>query len=351
MNPEHDKETLRPKAGDRLWFWSAEEPSEFEKVIANSLKGSQLKSEIFHVKVYGWSGAAISEIYSDLSVPVELPQDRLVAFLEIGEKMSVKVPSESLMRATDGALFSININHQDYTFHNQILVIVAASQKDHDDGYATLRGASDIFGYLALIFGSSISNEPIISCYFNTSTEKFLTSRLQIRHDSDLESETFGIKSFFDLDRFRLQIRHDSDLESETFGIKSFFDLDRFSGEDDNIHASLWFVGKAYSENNRAVKIVFYQTAVEMLYGSKEPHKGFRKLYQGRSGAHRATDAVIRLRKLRTDLVHKGMLGDFPHELERSIQLLLLDAIVEKQHGSLRNSAFFAALKLAQKSK
>lgn len=325
MNPEHDKETLRPKAGDRLWFWSAEEPSEFEKVIANSLKGSQLKSEIFHVKVYGWSGAAISEIYSDLSVPVELPQDRLVAFLEIGEKMSVKVPSESLMRATDGALFSININHQDYTFHNQILVIVAASQKDHDDGYATLRGASDIFGYLALIFGSSISNEPIISCYFNTSTEKFLTSRLQIRHDSDLESETFGIKSFFD--------------------------LDRFSGEDDNIHASLWFVGKAYSENNRAVKIVFYQTAVEMLYGSKEPHKGFRKLYQGRSGAHRATDAVIRLRKLRTDLVHKGMLGDFPHELERSIQLLLLDAIVEKQHGSLRNSAFFAALKLAQKSK
>jgi hypothetical protein len=325
MNPEHDKETLRPEAGDRLWFWSAEEPSEFEKVIANSLKGSQLKSEIYHVKVYGWSGAAISEIYSDLSVPVELPQDRLVTILEIGEKMSVKVPSESLMHATDGALFSININHQDYTFHNQILVIVAASQKDHDDGYATLRGAYDIFGYLALIFGSSISSEPIISCYFNTSNEKFLTSRLQIRHGSDLESETFGIKSFFD--------------------------LDRFSGEDDNIHASLWFVGKAYSENNLAVKIVFYQTAVEMLYGSKEPHKGFRKLYQGRSGAHRATDAVIRLRKLRTDLVHKGMLGDFPHELESSIQLLLLDAIVEKQHGSLRNSAFFAALKSAQKSK
>jgi len=325
LNDEPQREAPLIKPGDRLWVRLAEEPSAFERMIADGLRRSEFKCDVYHLQVYCWENLFVRDvrqIASHLAINAQFPQQRDIFVVEIGENIGVTVPVESLMSATNGAVSSVNITGKSYDFQNQILLIVASRQEDHDAGYATLRGAFDVVGYLSLMFGGNISSKPIISCYFDIRFEKFLTANLEVTHASDVENEIFGVGSFFG--------------------------LDQFSGEDDNIHASLWFIGKAVTENDRAAKIVFYQTAIEMLYGSKDPHKGFKKLYHNQGGVQKALEAAKRLNKLRIDLVHRGKIGEFSRELERFIQLMLLDAVVEKHQGSLAKSAFFEALKVTK---
>ena len=316
------------KAGDRLWFTLAEPPSDFEKIVAEQIQAAGASDDVFYLQFFSWANSSdpmARELPGHLPSAIELCTERWLSILQCGAETTVKIPVETLTHSSKAIAGNIRVTSKEFSFEDQVVIMFACRQEDHDSGYASLRGASDAIGLLSLIFGHNIQPTPIFGNYFNLKEQKFVSGSLIVRTTAEVEKRIFGIKTFYN--------------------------VDEFLGDSDTVHAALWFVGKAYTERDRASKIVFYQTAMEMVWGSKQLHKRVASCYSGMPGPKRkARETVIRLKKLRHEIVHRGQLGDFSGEFERHVQLLLLDGLVAKQLGALSQSAFGAATRPAKKA-
>jgi hypothetical protein len=178
----------------------------------------------------------------------------------------------------------------------------------------------DAIGWLSLQFGKAICEVPVLSAYFSTRRCKFIFSTLAVEAGTPIDESKFGLKSFYK--------------------------LNRFDGEDDVIHAALWYSGKAFTEVDAASKIVFLHTALDIV-SQQNIQNHFRRLYKNQTHAKNAIEVLSEFSDLRGKLIHKGILGNFPKSLERYLQLLTLDAIVARQEGALSASAFAAAFEKA----
>lgn len=305
-----------PQTGDRLWVTLDDPPSEFEKGVAEKIREFDRESSVFFVQVFSWRSVPtprFKDVQYQLPKITELSQDRTVIFYEIGEETTLSIPTCRLMFSNSAGAGIVSVNPSKFKFKNQLLVVIACRQEDHDSGHASLHGSMDAIGYLSLVFGKSISEVPIFSIYFNADAEKFVSGALVLKETSKQEESVYGIKDFYK--------------------------LDRFIADDDRTHAALWFAGKAFTEIDLASKIILYYSSIELICG-KRMQDYFRNLYKGRSYSALAVETVKNLKELRNQLLHQGKLGDFSGPFERCIQVLLLDAIIEKQCGKLANSAF-----------
>jgi hypothetical protein len=292
----------------------------FEEQVARQLIDFDAEATLFFVQVFSWRTTPMPTaraLTSHLPKTAELAQDRCIGFHEISDKTTVKVAIPTLMFTDEAQAGDIQISTRKVSFSRQLLIVVGCRQVDHDAGHASLRGASDVIGLLSLIFGRRICEVPVISEYFNVSTKKFVSSTLALTAVSGVEEMIAGLTTFYG--------------------------LDCFDGMDNTTHAALWFAGKAFTEIDRASKIVFLHTAMELVCG-KRMQDHFRNLYKGRAFVGEAIEAIDALQDLRGQLVHKGLLGGFSSAAERYAQLLLLDALVARQHGSLPASAFETGL-------
>lgn len=303
---------------DKLWFWLADEVTEFESKIADQLQNILSANKLFFVRLFSWDNSSVSAselVKTCLPAKAEFPNDRKVSFFHIGQELKVKIPFPTLTHMNEpDCVGNVNISSIDYQFSNQTIIVIACSQEEHDAKNYSLNGTNDVVGYLSLMLGKNILHKEIFSNYFCVQKKKFISGDLELKTREGNENKIFGLKKFYN--------------------------IDKFSGEDEKIHAALWFAGKAFVSNDSAVKVVFYKTALELLAG-KTYSNFFGKIYQGET-YDRANKKIKQFKDLRDNLLHKGKPIIMTDSMERYIQVFLLDAIAFSQKQILEKSAFEA---------
>jgi hypothetical protein len=320
MGDDSKENSRHMKLGDRLWISSAEPSSTLEVQIATKLAEFDQECRLFHVHVFSWRATPMPsarEVTTHLPRTAEFCQSRYIGLHEIKNETTVSVALPTLMFTDIARAGDIQLTFRKITFCHQLLVIVGCRHTDHEAGHASLRGAMDAVGFLSLCFGKRICEVPVISEYFDATKQKFVSSTLALT----AESATAGL----------------------VYGIRTFYGLDHFDGLNDRVHAALWFAGKAFVETDRASKLVFLHTAIEVISG-KSLQNYFRRLYSGKSFLEDALHIVRTLQQLRGKLLHQGRLDSLPTMSERYGQLLILDALVAERHGHLPRSALEAAI-------
>ena len=311
--------------GDRLWLWSPGPPSELEKQIAD-LFSAHTDTQKFHVQVFSWGSTPMQstrQIRSQLHKVTDSALQRFIGIHDIGAEVEVSIPTADVTFTQTAQAGAVNITTRTQTFKSQTLITIGCKQEDYDQGHGSLLGSFDAIGYMSLIFGSNIFHKPVISAYFDTKLQKFIHGELHIVESRDEESAVHGLGDFSGIDKF--------DISS------------------DKSHAILWFAGKGFVEVDRASKIVFYHSALELAC-SGNIQNYIRWFYKKSICKELAEKTVKSICSLRNNLVHRGKLGEWDRILERQIQLILLDILITDQSGQISDSALFALYDVMKRS-
>ncbi|WFU73703.1 HEPN domain-containing protein [Bradyrhizobium sp. CB2312] len=302
--------TNRATVGDRFWVWFADEPSAFEVHLADTLTAfpksepSQDDNGVFHVRAYSWRGRPdFTQEFVQAYLPrsVELPDDGMIKFVTIDDKLEFSIPVETLSFSYSAEAGAIHVTARKIILSDQTLMILASRQSDHDREAPALTGSFDALGLISLLSGNVLLGRCLFSSYFCTTRKKFLSGALGVVGPSPVDWAPIKF----------------ADDNPDT----------RFDARNNRTHAALWFAGSAFSANDNASKVVSYVTALEILTG-KNIKNYLSRLYRKDSELHKAAlEKVLALMDLRGDLVHKGQRIVLSPELERYAQAFILDAI------------------------
>ncbi|MDF1585756.1 hypothetical protein PZ740_05065 [Rhodospirillales bacterium YIM 152171] len=316
----HAKASKAPrelKDGDRLWISLAEDPSEFELAVAEQLAPLSEIADLAFVQIHPWRGTTCSArraVKEHLLQEVEIPRERLVSFFHIGGRMDVGLPVSNLSFSNAAEAGSIQINKRNFSFSDQTIIVIACPQSDRDVEGGVLGGIEDAVGLLSLALGSRVFPRSLFSAYFCRKSKKFVTSDYMVVASTTEPEAMLGLNGFY--------------------GLKEFAVLSEKS------HAALWFAGSAAAAQDHASKIIYYNTALEVLCG-KNMQNFFRQLYRARKELSDAAAATVRkLQQLRGLILHQGRPQKIPAGEERGIQLLLMDGLIRSETGVLERSAF-----------
>ena len=306
------------EAGQTLWITSDSETSEFEEHIAELLKNFKSKNDIYLVKLFSWNSRKIPApiaINEHLPKHTESLDDRLISFFHVGEELKVEIPRPSISHSNEeNCAGFIKITTDKYQFENETLLIVACTQEDFEKRQESLIGLSDTIGLLSLMFGQNIQSREIFTKFFNAKTKKFISG--EIKNTESHEHKDMIV------------------------GLRSYYQFEKINFEDDISHAALWFSGKAFVSRDDASKIVYYHTAVEVVADRSKSYENlFNKMYKKFPDLKEfALKQLKELKDLRGKLLHKGQAVSLNCELERYIQIIILDALIYKQKGVLERS-------------
>jgi len=300
-NSERSKAKRLPslgKIGDRLWFWDADKPTDFEAQITKELRSLDGESSIFAVALY----SAHDCILQDATVDSSTILGTDVAIIEVEESGILKVPQTNLYHASgSSALTNIFVSFEHKKIARQKLLLLAkphTGEVDQGGAYSIL-GAE--VGLCVSLFGQAIITPAVCFGFWSVTHGKLMNSSLGIERNSDFAGRTPKV------DVLR--------------GIQ--FDASMSEGAT----SSLELVARASQTKDRVAKHVYYSAALEQLLGKRVIDRVNRLYRRYPRCKEMADDAIRELQQVRIGAVHCGQFDHLSLHSERVFQAVVLDAL------------------------
>jgi len=295
-----------------MWVTLAEPPSWLEDKIADQLVAMHLHVRYWFVNIDRFkkqAGFGHAELKAALPKSWNTRRERFAFVLHIDNAASFSVPIILVSYPRSLPNGDIRISSRVTHLCDETILVCACPFDEMLNGANELAGPNDIVGLFSLFAGPILQPENRIAIFFDSRAKKFVNGDVAILRDQQTPKLIAPLRDA------------------------------RLDATRKNVEAALWFVGRAAIEPNRMLRVIFYQTAIELATG-KGRENVIRKAYKYLKKQDQAAEIAKKIRTIRDRFLHHAQASDFSLDDERNVQLLLLDLISNGTEKISRSALF-----------